>query len=311
MAEYFLVYLVEFVKILPSSATSYLSHVVHHLFIANVIEERSELRSARANRVLKGLVNSTPRIPLRERVRVPCTINIAITAISLIPTLTSDECLAAGLEAAVTLGYALSLRPQEYLKTSRQVPLSHQANASLAFFWFSGVPISVTRPDLYPVGVVPEAFSLFLDFNKNNQEGQGGPRSIWLAPADSDFCCVTTLFGFFKAYPPEAQSPLLSGIGARVSTTNITDLFEITAARLNLPAGRLLPHSLRSGAIVQLVAAQAPVHLLLGQGDWHSLQGLRSYAHTSLEHARDKTAALHDVTLIPVAHSVHQYSVHS
>jgi hypothetical protein len=267
MAEYFLMYIVEVVKILPSSATSYLSHVAHHVFIANAIEESSELRSVRANRVLKGLVNSTPRISLREHVRVPCTINIAITAKTLIPVLTSEKCLAAGLEAAVTLGYALSLRPQEYLKTLRQVPLSHQANASLAFFWFSGVPISFTRPDLYPVGVVPEAFSLFLDFDKHNQGSQGGPRSIWLAPTDSDFCCVTTLFGFFKAYPPEAQSPLLYGIGARVSTTNITNLFEITAVRPNLPAGRLLPHSLRSVAIVQLVAAQAPVHLLLGKGD--------------------------------------------
>ena len=111
-------------------------------------------------------------------------------------------------------------------------------------------------------------------------------------------------------YPPSPESPVLSGIGFRVTTAHAKRLFDATAAVLGLPAGRLLPHSIRSGAIVQLVAAQAPVNLLLDQGDWHSVQGLRSYAHTSLENAREKTGAIHDVSLVPVSHSVHQYSRH-
>ena len=51
-------------------------------------------------------------------------------------------------------------------------------------------------------------------------------------------------------------------------------LFAATAESLGLPPGRLLPHSFRSGAIAQLVAARVPVNLLLDQGDWHSLQGM-------------------------------------
>lgn len=310
MAEYFVAFLVDYIRVTPGSASSYLSHVIHHLFCHGMIESATELRTPRVARILHGFEKLTPRIPLRERVRVPCTVNIAIAALAMIPSITDDPLLAAALEAALSLGYGLSLRPQEYLQTSRSVPLSHQANSSLAFFWFKGVPFSVTRPDLYPPGEVPEAFSLFLDFNKNNQAGQGGPRSIWCSPYDSGFCCVRTLFAFMVKYPPAPQSPLLSGVGFRVTSTHVSRLFDVTAMSLGLPPGRLLPHSIRSGAIVQLVAARAPVNLLLGQGDWHTLQGLRSYAHTSLEHAREKAAALHDTSLVPVSQSVHQYSRH-
>jgi hypothetical protein len=62
---------------------------------------------------------------------------------------------------------------------------------------------------------------------------------------------------------PTPDSPLLSGIGFRVSFADVMCLFEATAAALGLPAGCLLFHSLRSGAIAQLVAAYSPVNLLL------------------------------------------------
>jgi hypothetical protein len=310
MSEYYVAFLVDYIRVTPGSASSYLSHVVHRLLCDGVIDSSDELRTPRVSRILRGFDKLAPRVPLRERVRVPCTVNIAIAALSLIPSVTSDPLLAAALEAALALGYGVSLRPQEYLKTPRPVPLSHQANSSLAFFWFHGVPYSVTRPDLYPPGELPEAFSLFLDFNKNNQTGQGGPRSVWCAPFKSGFCCVQSLFAFLVKYPPSPQSPLLSGVGFRVTASHVSRLFEVTAAALGLPAGRLLPHSIRSGAIVQLVAARAPANLLLDQGDWHTLQGLRSYAHTCLENAREKDDALHNISLIPVSQSVHQYSRH-
>lgn len=310
MAEYYVAFLVDYIHVSPGSASSYLSHVVHRLFCDGVIETPDVLRTTRVTRILRGFEKLTPRIPLRERVRVPCTVNIAVAALSLIPRVTSDSHLTAALRAALALGYGLSLRPQEYLQTPRPVPLAHQANSSLSFFWFSGAPYSVTRPDLYPSGSTPEAFSLFLDFNKNNQSGQGGPRSIWCSPYDSGFCCVQSLFVFLVAYPPPPQSPLLSGVGFRVTAAHVSRLFEITAAAIGLPPGRLLPHSIRSGAIVQLVAARAPINLLLDQGDWHTVHGLRSYAHTSLENAREKASAIHDTSLVPVSQSVHQYSRH-
>ena len=310
MAEYFVAFLVDYIRVTPGTASSYLSHVVHRLFCDGVIESTGVLRTTRVTRILRGFDKLVPRIPLRERVRVPCTVNIAVAALSLIPSITSDRLLSAALEAALALGYGLSLRPQEYLKTSRPVPLSHQANSSLAFFWFDGVPYSVTNPDLYPPGEAPEAFSLFLDFNKNNQSGQGGPRSIWCSPYHGGFCCVRSLFSFLVAHPPPPQSPLLSGVGFRVTAAHVSRLFAATAVALGLPAGRLLPHSIRSGAIVQLVASRAPLNLLLDQGDWHTVQGLRSYAHTSLAHAREKADAIHDISLVPVSQSVHQYSCH-
>jgi hypothetical protein len=310
MCEFYVAYLLDLVRVTSNSASSYVSHVIHHLYVDGVIETAAELRTPRVKRILAGFERLAPKIPLRERVRIPCTVNIAITALATIPSVTSDPLMAEALEASLAAGYGISLRPQEYLLTKRPVLLSHQANSSLAFFWFRRVPYSVTRPDLYPPGEWPEAFSLFLDFNKNNQTGQGGPRSVWCSPFDDGFCVVGTLFRFLKKYPPPPSSPLLSGIGFRVTSADITRLFDATAAVLGLPAGRLLPHSLRSGAIAQMVAAQIPVDLLQGQGDWHSIAGLRSYAHTSLEQARKKTGAIHDVSLIPVAQSIHQYSRH-
>jgi hypothetical protein len=310
MCEFYIAYLMDFIKVKPGVASSYVTHVVHRLFADGVIESAAELRTPRTKRILKGFERVAPQVPLRERVRIPCTVNIAVVAVSTIGSVTSDPLMAAALEASVALGYGLSLRPQEYLKTKRPVLLSHQANSSLCFFWFHGVPYSVTRPDLYPPGEWPEAFSLFLDFNKNNQDGQGGPRSVWCSPFPTGLCCVKTLFKFLVKHPPTPDSPLLSGIGFRVSSADVTRLFEATAAALGLPAGRLLPHSLRSGAIAQMVAARVPVNLLLDQGDWHSMQGLRSYAHTSLENAREKAGAIHDASLVPVSQSVHQYSHH-
>lgn len=310
MAEYYIAFLVDVIHVTPKTASSYLSHVIHRLFCDSVIDSPQELRTARVSRILRGFDKLAPTIPLRERVRIPCTVNIARAALTMIPSITADPLLASALEAALALGYGISLRPQEYLLTSRPVPLSHQANSSLAFFWFRGVPYSVTAPALYPPDSLPEAFSLFLDYNKNNQTGQGGPRSVWQSPYPSGFCCVRSLFSFLSVFPPSPQSPLLSGVGFRVTAAHLTRLFAATAGTLGLPAGRLLPHSIRSGAIVQLVAARAPVNLLLDQGDWHTLQGLRSYAHTSLEYARERASALHDINLVPVSQSLHQYSRH-
>jgi hypothetical protein len=66
---------------------------------------------------IKGIQEGAPQVPLRKQVRIPCTVNIDIAALSTIRSATSNPLMAAALEASVALGYALSLRPQEYLKT--------------------------------------------------------------------------------------------------------------------------------------------------------------------------------------------------
>jgi hypothetical protein len=96
-------------------------------------------------------------------------VNIAVATLSTISAVTSNPILAAGCEASLVVSYGISLRPQEYLKTPRLVPLTHQANSLLSFFRFYRVPYSMTCPDLYPPGEWPEAILFFLDLTRTTK----------------------------------------------------------------------------------------------------------------------------------------------
>ena len=183
-------------------------------------------------------------------------------------------------------------------------PVWRRAHSSLAFFWFPDdpTPYNVSTPSAYPPGALPSAFTLFLDFNKNHQRGGGGPRSITRAPPSAPFCCLLLLFEFLLTYPPLPDSPLLSGALSPVTPRLISALFSCTAITLGLDPSRLVPHSLRSAAICQMIAFDGYSEIdLLTQGDWETAVSLRPYAHTSLSHAARVTPALYDPLAHPLA----------
>jgi hypothetical protein len=316
--EYFLIYLTQFrspsKKVLVSArvADQYISHVIKFLLDNQWITSRAAVRSDRSRDIVRGLIrtNSSHAIASRLRCRIPCTFHIMLEALNQaslrysIPS-AGPTCLA--IRGALALGYALSLRPQEYLAVRATVPLWKRAHSSLAFFWFPGLPTpySVCSPHAYPAGLRPSAFTLFLDFNKNHQDGDAGPRSMAPAPPHAPFCCLLMLFEFLVAYPPLPDSPLLSGSPVPISPAVVTAVFTRTALALGLDPTRLVPHSLRGAALSQMIASAAFTDIdLLTQGRWKSSAGIRPYAHTSLAHATRVTPSLYDPLAHPLAETL-------
>lgn len=315
LIEYFLVYLTEHRSALkprlvsPRVADQYVSHVIKHLLDNQWITARASARSDRSRDIVRGLTrhHATTQIAARLRCKIPCTFHIMVEALRQSASCYATPLLApvrSALRAALALGYALSLRPQEYLAVASTVPLWKRAHSSLAFFWFPGLesPFSICSPDAFPPGLRPSAFTLFLDFNKNHQDGDSGPRSMVAAPSGSPFCCLSLLFDFLCQYPPLVDAPLLSGATTPITPRVVTALFSQTALALGLDPSRLVPHSLRGAALSQMIVSTAFSDVdLLVQGRWKSASGFRPYAHSSLAHARRVSPALYDPAAHPLA----------
>jgi hypothetical protein len=293
----------------PESANQYVSHVTRFLSENEFIAARQEVRSDRSRDIINGLFNAsvTHSIALRFRCKIPCTYIIMSEALVQVHILFPPlhyYARAKAARAAIVLGYALSLRPQEYLNTGTPVALWKQAHSSLCFFWFldDPTPYNVCDPTAYPPGQLPTDFTLFLDFNKNHQDGNAGPRSMSRAPVTASVCCLQILFEFLVEFPPSPASALLSGGDIFVSTKIIRQIFTMTAHVLHLDPLRLVPHSLRSAAISQMLAFDDFSDTdLKAQGRWKSLAGMEPYAHTSLAHSRRITPALYDAAANPIA----------
>ena len=301
----------------PAVANQYISHVAKFFSDNLFINKRTDLRSDRSRDMIKGFarLHSSALVPLRLRCKIPITFPILVMIIQYINNfycLLSQLAVRLTLCAAFALGYALSLRPQEYLPVQIDVPLWRQANSSLAYFWFPGFtePFNVCFPCRYPPAAVLSDFTVFIDFNKNYQQGDSGPRSMSRAPPGTPFCCLQLLFDFLVLYPPLPESALLSGASTLFdfSIDLIRDVLHATATLLGLDPSRLVPHSLRSAALAQMLATANFSDLDCQiQGRWSSNTGLRPYARPSLSHSRRITPALY-VEVIPLQWSQLMYA---
>jgi hypothetical protein len=307
MGEYFLIYLLN-LPVIPAVANSYLSHVSRFLLDGQYIFFPHELRSNRATQILRGAKKeSDARVPARLRVKIPLTYPLACSACDVAAKSHSGADLLC-VQAGIMLGFGLSTRPQELLSVSSSVPLTHQANSSLCFFWFDNCPFNVCHPTLYPKGRLPDGFSLLLDYNKNHQQGAGGPRAVWRSTHMVGRCCVLTAFAFLSIYPPLPDMPLLSSLGYHLSAATILAIFRATAILHKLDPKRLLPHSMRFGVICQLDSAGFDDATKMRQGDWSTTQGMQVYCHAAVNHAKRIAATVHDATLLPIHYSQHTYA---
>jgi hypothetical protein len=296
---------------------SYVSHASKVLFEGGHISDPNVLQSPRFNLQLAGYKRDDEEIaPKRMTIKIPVTYPVLLEVKSTIIKEFGSICEALVLAymAAFCLGYALSLRPGEYLRVHPPVPLTHQANSSLAAFWFGDDIFFVTRPELYPKDRIPDAFSVLIDHTKNDHGGNGGPRAVYANPdynsADPDsICCVRTLFEFLKKYPPLPESPLLSGLGTQVSSSDINKILKITADRLGMDGGRMVPHSIRFGGPQQLEEADEETQM--AQGNWRSVQGMKTYTRRSIKHARTVTKMLHAPASCPLSHTLYMYTAGS
>jgi hypothetical protein len=88
----------------------------------------------------------------------------------------------------------------------------------------------------------------------------------------------------------------------------LRDVLRILAIAFNIPVARLLPHSLRYGALLHIAAAGHDDHTKMAQGAWESLSGMRHYWRATTDHARAVASDLHDPSLAPLSHLVHTYT---
>ena len=311
LIRYFADYLRVNFLCVKGTIASYISHVSKFLYEGAYIIHPSVLQSPRLNLQYAGYLRcDQEEAPKRLTIKIPVSFPILGEIRLTILELFIAPFIAAYL-AAFCLGYALSLRPGEYLEVHPKVPISHQADGSKAVFWFGDDYYFVTNPEKYPRDQTPDAFSLLLDHTKNDHGGNGGPRSVFVNPdydpADPDsICCVRVLFEFLSKFPPLPHSPLLSGLGSQVTSKDINRILKITAIRLGIDPSRLVPHSIRFGGPAQMEECDEATQM--EQGNWRSVQGMRTYTRRSITHARSIARILHAPATCPLSHTIFMYS---
>ena len=289
----------------------YITHVADYLVTNEHILSGGELRSRRLSMLLAGYTASDDvGVPLRLRQKIPMTYPIACIMYRLAATMHAGAKRLA-LRAALAMAFGLSLRPGEYLVMEEETPLSHQANASDCFFVFNDDEcVCVCDPHLYPVGRTPSFFLCMFTHLKNDKKGEGGPRAVGRAPSSSPdhFCCVLTLFEYFKAHPGRRETMALSAHGPGVAWSEMRTLCHLAASEAGIDPTRLVPHSARAGALAQYERESDATRQQ--QGGWLSLKGLQAYARKALGHARATAEVLHDFTVCPLAQTRMMFGTH-
>lgn len=290
----------------------YITHVADYLVTNQHILNGGELRSRRLTMLLAGYTaKDDTGIPLRLRQKIPMTYPLACIMYRLAGAMhTGAKRLA--LRAAVAMAFGLSLRPGEYLVMEEETPLTHQANASDCFFVFNDDEcVCVCDPHLYPVGRTPSFFLVMFNHLKNDKKGEGGPRAVGASPSSTPahFCCVQTLFEYFRAHPGRRETLALSAHGPGVTWSEMRTLCHQTALEAGLDPTRFVPHSYRSGAQAQLEMELEERQQQ--QGGWKTIAGMAAYSRKALGHARSVAAALHDHTICPMAQTRMMFGTHT
>jgi hypothetical protein len=283
----------------------YFSHAINSLKEMSILDCTATLRSSRLKMMLTTFSNED-RVgrPLRTVEKIPLTASLLVVAYDLLYRLYSLPVHAArllGLAAALSLGYGLSLRPDEYLKTNSVANDSHIARGYKSYFMWPNDPIFyvVTRPQDYPsVTVKPVIFVTFLDASKNDLHGKGAPRAVQGGVAGAPFDLVVTIFECLRRFPPVEKEPLLSGLPFSMTDRVVREFLKSLADHVHLDRKRLVPHSPRVAAVMQL--AHHSVETQCRQGNWMSVAGMLAYARGSLYHASLVSADLHDPTIVSV-----------
>lgn len=293
-------------KILKSTTIDqYFTHVCNFYKEQNAILNSGALRSPRLCMMLTAFASEdTIGRPVRLTEKIPLTAALMVLSYSLLIELygSASAPLALGLAGALSIGYGLSLRPDEYLRNT-PTPRSHThtARGFKSFFQWSNDPsfYPVTRPDKYPKRPDPPVtFLTLLDSSKNDPRGHGAPRAVSAAPAGSSFCLVYRIFVCLRQYPPQGTGTLLSGLPSAFTNASVNQFLKQVATRAGLDPSRLVPHSARVGAIIQLARHSEATQCR--QGNWSTIQGMLAYARGPLDHAAFVTADMHDVTLCTI-----------
>jgi hypothetical protein len=277
---------------------------VKHVFEVDQVDDASSyFRTGRAATAIAGFANDDhARLPQRVLCKIPFSADLVVKSRALTRQQYGNYSpdLQLGLDAAISLGFGLCLRPGEYLYAPGDDAAVHVLVGDFgAFKWDSDARFYiVTQPQLYPLHLgVPDFFVQLPSTLKNDQWGKGGPSAVARAPSTSPFCCVETLYTFLQRFPPTPGRPLLSGSNTLLSVALVNSHCKALALSEGLDPARLLPHSLRVGSVNQLESHG--LHAQQIHGRWNTAAGVSAYTHAALAHARRVSPELHNTALLP------------
>ena len=328
--EYFACHLRHSRRIKSVTISGYITHVAD-LLKSMGLNPATHLRSRRTDFILDSYLREDNALaPQRLRIKIPLSADILWRLFDFLDrTLPPIEPPTLSLfKAGFSLGFGLGLRPSEYLfdrlPPATLVPSAHDADEDdvvddgeearsdhmipgrNAYFQWPGstVFLPVTDPTAYPAGY-PVSLLVFLDHTKNDPFGKGLPRCIADAPSGSLFNCLRSVFDYLRCYPPQPDSPILSGGPSVLTRGMVNKTLKQVARYLGLDPSRLLPHSIRVGNASQTGSLPVQDQLLL-TGHF-SLNGKMAYCRKSLELAQRAAPAIHDTAVQSLPDIILQY----
>lgn len=273
----------------------------------SIISTTLSVRNAKLTFMLCGYHNTDcVTCPLLDKQNIPLTYALLCDSVPHIIRLFSYSLIVqSAVTATLSLGYAASLRPSEYLHiVNRHVLIIKQLISCNSFFWFDDIPFGVCDPHAYPHSR-PDMFSSLLTHRKNDKLGKGSPIAIARPTKPVVFNCLQNLFDHLVLCPPLPNTPLLSGCNILITPADhIQPVLDALTNQHNLPPNKLLPHSSIRSAVLSQINDQSD-EVKQRQGGWKSKSGMMIYTRPSFQHANLIANDIHDITKYPTTHLKH------
>ena len=218
-------------------------------------------------------LDSDRHTPLRTRVNIDISLPVILETIASAASLYSCPDTVAAISAVLYLGFALSLRPDDYMRPTANN--HHRLRGCQFAFWFTDIstPIFLHETSTYPpLGTRPLRLSLLPDKDKAHQTNNMIMRACAANPDHSKPCFILYLLNFFRLFPcPGPYNAVFAGVPPSIRLyALVNSTLKYTARRLGLNPAQLLPRGLRAGASTHIGAAGGTQHDQKLSGGWRS-----------------------------------------
>lgn len=311
----FLVYLAEKVKVKPSTADQYLSHVSRFLSYEGLIPDPSVVSSFDLTCVKKGFrrIHAAEAPPVRETCRLPMTLDMFV--------MLDDHILAplpppvrVWARAVFAASYGASLRPSEYLPRSEAAAGDCVTLNGSSFQCASGKVVRLSSPaDDWPRNDPPVCLTFRVDFRKNNVTGRDGAPMLPVGVDEGCVPLVDWVLSYVRMFrsllKPDAPMFLLQCPGLPPFDYALyRGLLREFAVLLGIDPARLVPHSVRYGVVTNMLVHQSSVQQQNLQGGWTGKDGPIPYMRQSVGLAQSRAPAIYDVKASRCEHVLTLYS---
>jgi hypothetical protein len=289
---------------------SYVSHVVFRLINSGVIDSTDDFRCPTTGRLISAIRRRDAHVrpPLRETISISLSLPLLNECIVSATQEFDNPTVVAFVTAALYLGYAFSLRPDDYL-----IPVAndlHRVRACNVHAWFTDHPEPFALHQLHPPysfppsGSRPIRLSLIVDYDKANVTGDASVRACGANPVPGQFCFIHWLYEFFLIFPAMNQFTAIFGnIPSAFCTSDrflyncLRKALSITALRLGLRVSQLVPRGARGAATAQIKGSGGLKEDCKISGGWHS-KAYEKYQRSDFAMADRCAAAMHNTSAV-------------